>query len=331
MYKAVKITKGTSGWGGPLIIEPTEKRNKIVSVTGQSIHPIAYKIAELTNGEVVNGFLTGVADDEMAVVVVDCGGTARCGVYPKKGVYTVNVMAVGQAGPLAKYIKEDIYVSDVKENCIQLYDGTVEEKPTETSLPESSEDRKKYYQEVKASAAKYQKENFFVRLGKGVGEVVGKFYQAGRESIDSVIKNVLPFMAFVSLIIGIILKSGIGDIIANTISPYVGSLPGLLILSLVCSIPILSPLLGPGAVIAQVVGVLIGVQIGQGSIPPQYALPALFAINPQVGCDFIPVGLSLAEASPETIEVGVPAILFSRIVTGPLSVVIAYFIGIGLY
>lgn len=331
MYKAVKITKGTSGWGGPLIIEPTEKRNKIVSVTGQSIHPIAYKIAELTNGEVVNGFLTGVPDDQIAAVVVDCGGTARCGVYPKKGVYTVNVMAVGQAGPLAKYIKEDIYVSDVKENCIQLYNGTVEEKPTETSLPESSEDRKKYYQEVKASAAKYQKENFFVRLGKGVGEVVGKFYQAGRESIDSVIKNVLPFMAFVSLIIGIILKSGIGDIIANTISPYVGSLPGLLILSLVCSIPILSPLLGPGAVIAQVVGVLIGVQIGQGSIPPQYALPALFAINPQVGCDFIPVGLSLAEASPETIEVGVPAILFSRIVTGPLSVVIAYFIGIGLY
>lgn len=331
MYKAVKITKGSNGWGGPLIIQPTEKRNKVVSVTGQSIHPIAYKIAELTNAEVVNGFTTGVPDDEIAVVVVDCGGTARCGVYPKKGIYTVNVMAVGQSGPLAKYMKEDIYASDVKETCIQIYNGVVEEKTTEISIPESSEDRKKYYQEVKASTAKYQKENFFVKLGKGVGEVVGKFYQAGRESIDSVIKNVLPFMAFVSLIIGIILKSGIGDIIANAISPYVGSLPGLLILSVVCSIPILSPLLGPGAVIAQVVGVLIGVQIGQGNIPPQYALPALFAINSQAGCDFIPVGLSLGEGKPETIETGVPAILFSRVITGPLSVVIAYFIGIGLY
>lgn len=337
MYKTVKITKGSSGWGGPLIIKPDEKRNKVVSVTGQSIHPIAYKIAELMNTEVVNGFLTGVPDDEMAVVVIDCGGTARCGVYPKKGVFTVNVVAVGQSGPLAKYITEDLYVSDIKESCIEIYEDAAQEEVSQEKAASSvpiggtKEEKNKYYQEVKASAAKYQKENFFVRLGKGVGEVVGKFYQSGRESIDSVIKNVLPFMAFVSMLIGVILASGIGDFIANTISPYVGSLPGLLIISVVCSLPILSPLLGPGSVIAQVVGVLIGVQIAQGHIPPQYALPALFAINPQVGCDFIPVGLSLGEAKSETIETGVPAILFSRIITGPLSVIIAYFIGNGLF
>lgn len=338
MYNAVIIKKGSSGWGGPLVIKPTEKRNKVVSVTGQSIHPIAHRIAEMTNAEVVNGFTTGVPDDQIAVVVVDCGGTARCGVYPKKGVFTVNVMAVGQSGPLAQYIKEDIYVSDVKESCIEIYEGEVsdvapqEKAASAVPVGGTKEEKNKYYQEVKANAnAKYQKENFFVRLGKGVGEVVGKFYQAGRESIEAVIKNVLPFMAFVSMLIGIILASGIGDVIANTVSPYVGSLPGLLAISLVCSIPLFSPLLGPGAVIAQVVGVLIGVQIGQGSIPPQYALPAIFAIDPQVGCDFIPVGLSLGEAEPETIEVGVPAILFSRLVTGPLSVLIAYFMGMGLY
>lgn len=339
MYKAVKIRKGSGGWGGPLVIKPMEKKNKIVSVTGQNIHPIAYKIAELTNAEVVNGFTTGVPDSEMAVVVVDCGGTARCGVYPKKGIFTVNVMPVGQSGPLAKYIKEDIYVSDVKEDCIEVFDGEADEKPNKeektTSRVEelkTKEDKNKYYQEVKANAnAKYQKENFFVRLGKGVGAVVAKFYQAGRDTIDTVIKNVLPFMAFVSMLVGIILKSGIGDFIAKAVSPYVGSLPGLLILSIICAIPILSPLLGPGAVIAQVVGVLIGVEIGKGTIPPRFALPALFAINPQVGCDFIPVGLSLAEAKPETVEVGVPAMLFSRLITGPIAVIIAYFMGMGLY
>ncbi len=319
-YKAVKIEKGSSGWGGPLIIQPTATRNKIVSITGGGVDPVAQRIAELTGGIPVDGFKTGVPDSEIAVVVVDCGGTARCGVYPKKGVYTVNLTSVGASGPLAQYIKEDIYVSGVKENNISLYEGMVEvdEEIVEEAKPAQHR-------------AIPIKSNFLTKMGKGVGGVVGKLYQAGRETVDQVIKNVIPFMAFVSMLIGIILKSGIGDWIANTISPYAGTLPGLLVISVVCAIPVLSPLLGPGAVIAQVVGVLVGVEIGKGSIPPQYALPALFAINPQVGCDFIPVGLSLGEATPETIEVGVPAILVSRLITGPISVLIAYAFSIGLY
>jgi PTS system glucitol/sorbitol-specific IIB component len=168
-------------------------------------------------------------------------------------------------------------------------------------------------------------------IGRGVGGVVGRMYQAGRDAVEIVVRTILPFIAFVGLIVGIIQATGIGDFLANTLSPLASSLGGLLLLSVIISIPILSPLLGPGAVIAQIIGVLLGTQIAEGNIPPQYALPALFAINPQVGCDFIPVGLSLGEAEPETVEVGVPAILFSRMVTGPLSVVIAFVASIGLY
>jgi glucitol/sorbitol PTS system EIIB component len=172
---------------------------------------------------------------------------------------------------------------------------------------------------------------FIVKLGKGVGRVVGTLYQAGRDSIDQVIKNVLPFMAFIAFIIGVITDTGIGDWIAENLTGLADNMIGLLIMSIIISIPILSPLLGPGAVIAQVIGTLIGTQIGEGNISPSLALPALWAINPQVGCDFIPVGLALGEAEPDTVELGVPAVLFSRMITGPLAVIIGWVFSIGLY
>ena len=173
---------------------------------------------------------------------------------------------------------------------------------------------------------------FLSSIGRGVGGVVGALYQAGRDAIDQVIANILPFMAFISLVIGIILYTGVGTALANLLSPLASSVIGLVILSLIIGFPVLSPLLGPGAVIAQVIGTLLGATLlAQGQMPPQYALPALFAINPQVGCDFIPVGLALGEAEPETVEIGVPAVLFSRFVTGPLAVVIAWAASFGLY
>ena len=129
MYKKVKISHGDGGWGGPLIITPTEKCHTVLSVTGGGIHPVAAKIAELTGGEAVDGWKTTLPDDEIMVAVVDCGGTARCGVYPKKGINTVNLMPAGKAGPLAMFITEDIYVSAVREKNIEVIDDA----PTETA------------------------------------------------------------------------------------------------------------------------------------------------------------------------------------------------------
>ncbi len=326
MYRAVKVSKGSSGWGGPLIIQPTEKRDKIVSVTGGGIDPLTKRIAELTGATAVDGFSSGVPDDEFACVVIDCGGTARCGVYPKKQIPTINITSVGQSGPLAKFITEDIYVSGVKPETIELADGSEAAIDTEGAV---AEDKREQAESKEDKGEK--KESFIVRLGKGVGGVVGKFFQAGRDTIDMVIRNILPFMAFVAMIIGIIQGTGLGDWIANTISPLANSLPGLLVICIICAIPIISPIIGPGAVIAQVVGVLVGQQIGVGAINPSLALPALFAIDAQAGCDFVPVGLSLGEAEPETIDAGVPAVLFERLVTGPVAVLIAYAFSIGLY
>ena len=329
MYNSLKIVAGNGGWGGPLVLVPTDMRNKIVSVTGGGVHPLAAKIAEMTGCTAVDGFSTGVLDEEILLAVVDCGGTARCGVYPKKGILTANVLPVGKTGPLAQFITKELYVSAVDLSCLSLADES--ESAAAAAAPAHTPKTKA---EARAEIAEMQKgreKNFVTRLGIAIGGVVNKFYAAGRETIDITVKSILPFMAFVSMILGIISVSGLGNVIANTISPLASTLPGMLIISLICAIPFISPVLGPGAVIAQVVGTLLGAQIGMGNIPPQYALPALFAINAQVGADFVPVGLSLGEADPETIELGVPAVLYSRVITGPLAVLIAYAASIGLY
>ena len=102
----------------------------------------------------------------------------------------------------------------------------------------------------------------------------GHFYQAGRDAVDMLLKNIIPFMAFISMLIGFINYTGVGDLLAQALAPFSDSIIGMLLIAFICSMPFLSLILGPGGVIAQVVGVLIGTQIG-GTIPVAYALPAL--------------------------------------------------------
>ncbi|TGR23457.1 MULTISPECIES: PTS glucitol/sorbitol transporter subunit IIB [unclassified Mesorhizobium] len=327
-FKAVKISRGNTGWGGPLVIEPTAQRDKIVSVTGGGIHPVAQLIADMTGATAVDGFKAPPIEGEMAVVVVDCGGTARCGVYPRKRIPTVNLTPVGQAGPLAQFITEDIYVSGVKPANVAMADGSEAVTTAGGAAPMSSNNN--------TSAAAPQplpSEGGLIGLissiGRVMGRVVGIFFNAGRRTIDQVVRNVLPFMAFVTMLIGLILYTGIGDVLAQPMGPLANNIVGLLIISAICGLPFLSPILGPGAVIAQVIGVaIIGPQIANGTISPAMALPALFAYNTQVGCDFVPVGLALGEAKPKTIEIGVPAVLISRQIMGPVSVLIAWVVSL---
>jgi Sorbitol phosphotransferase enzyme II N-terminus len=115
--------------------------------------------------------------------------------------------------------------------------------------------------------------SFLVTIGRGVGKVVGTLYQAGRDAVDQVIKNVIPFMAFISFIIGLILATHIGDWLANLLSGFANNIVGLLILSLIIGLPVLSPLLGPGAVIAQIIGTLLGTLIGKAICPSMWPYP----------------------------------------------------------
>lgn len=121
-YKAVRVEKGSRGWGGPLTIQPKPGREYVVSITGGGIHPIAQKIADMTGGIAFDGFKSKVNFDQMACVVIDCGGTARVGVYPMKKVPTIDVHPTSPAGPLIQFIREEVFVSGVKEENIKLVD-----------------------------------------------------------------------------------------------------------------------------------------------------------------------------------------------------------------
>jgi PTS system glucitol/sorbitol-specific IIB component len=113
-YKSVHVNAGRGGWGGPLTITPTDDKPLVASITGGGIHPVAQRIADLTGGEAFDGFSSSAPFEKMAVAVIDCGGTARVGVYPMKKVKTVDIHATSPAGPLAQFITEDLFVSGVK-------------------------------------------------------------------------------------------------------------------------------------------------------------------------------------------------------------------------
>lgn len=325
-YKSIKVVKGSGGFGGPLVITPTDEKHKFIYITGGGEKPaIVDKIAELTGMEAVNGFKTSIPDEEIALAIVDCGGTLRCGIYPKKGIPTINVMPTGKSGPLAQYITEDIYVSNVGVEQITLADGT------DVAAVSVATEKKPTYDTSKKITEQRAESSLIARIGMGAGKVVATFNQAARDAIQTMLHTILPFMAFVSLLIGIIQGSGIGNWLAKLMVPLAGNVWGLILIGFICSLPFLSPLLGPGAVISQIIGTLIGVEIGKGNIPPQMALPALFAINTQNGCDFIPVALGLSEAESETVEVGVPAVLYSRFLNGVPRVIVAWLASFGLY
>ncbi|MEI6648935.1 MAG: PTS sorbitol transporter [Actinomycetes bacterium] len=118
-YKSVIVEAGRGGWGGPLIITPTDEKPYVYSVTGGGIHPVAQAIADATGGIPFDGFKSSVPFDKIAVAVIDCGGTARVGVYPMKKVLTVDIHGTSPAGPLAMFITKELFVSGVKTENIK--------------------------------------------------------------------------------------------------------------------------------------------------------------------------------------------------------------------
>ncbi|MBF4317743.1 PTS sorbitol transporter subunit IIB, partial [Vibrio anguillarum] len=96
------------------------------------------------------------------------------------------------------------YVSGVRECDIQLVgsEGGSMQPPLRDELSNESLATNKYDTSKKLTQ---QSDSLLARIGIGMGSVMATFYQAGREAIDTILKTILPFMAFVSMLIGVII------------------------------------------------------------------------------------------------------------------------------
>ena len=159
-YRSIRVQHGPGGFGGPLTITPTEQRNKVMYITGGGAEPECLpKILELTGLTPVNGFKTNCPEEELALVIIDCGGTLRCGIYPKKRIPTINVMPVGKSGPMAQFITEDIYVSAVTSEQVSPADGSAAPAKAAAPKPAESEKKAKFTADAKVSETLAKQEN----------------------------------------------------------------------------------------------------------------------------------------------------------------------------
>ena len=355
-YRSIRIVCGDGGFGGPLVITPTPEKHTVIYMTGGNLEPEPLaKILALSGMRAINLSKDSCPDEEIALAIVDCGGTLRCGIYPKKGIPTVNIMATGKSGPLARYITEDIYVSAVTSAEVSLADGSMAdaEEPladgvmtqseetltnagvTDAGMTESNRnlDESMDGDDTQKSAQARVESHLSQALTPviAVSKVFSIFQQSARDAVRTCLEMILPFMGFAALFIGICRGSGLTEFLANLMKPMSASVLGLLAIGIICSIPGLSAVLGAGAAAAQVFAAVIGELIATGGISPAMALPALFAINCQCACDFIPVGLGMTEAKKETTQVGIAAVTISRFTTGWIRILIALVCSIGLY
>ncbi|MDI3536305.1 MAG: glucitol/sorbitol system component [Eubacteriaceae bacterium] len=326
MFSTVFIEKGQDGWGGPLLLEPSENKNKIVSITGGGIDEVSQKIADLSGGQAVDGFNEAVADQETLCVVINCGGMLRCGLYPKKEIPTINLVAIGPSGAFKDFMTEELYVSGVKQENVfrvenlEVFDALKPEPPVAIEAEEIVIEKEAAIKPKRKERKKNTRKNSENLL-----------LNAGRETVDTAVKDILPMMVVFALMAGVIMYTGAGELMKDYLFPYLGTLPGLLLLSLFVAIPVFSPRLGSQAIVGQFLSLLIGIGIALSALPIYLALPALFAVNAQAGCDSLKKALAMAEADEDSTEIGVKAILISRLLTGPLSVGLAIMIALWLY
>ena len=148
------------------------------------------------------------------------------------------------------------------------------------------------------------------------------FLSKAKKLSGKLLKKMAPSVLLGSAVFIFLFWAGLGDSIGNELAALSGPVRALFLIFAICLIPSVSPLMGHGMVLAIAASILTAEQIAEGMVKPIMALAALLALDAQFGGGFIPPGLALGENEPETISAWVPAIVYTRLITVPLAVVL---------
>ena len=77
-YGSIYIEKGPGGYSGPLVVTPTDQRNKVMYILGEMDKPPCLdRIVELSGMIPVDSYKETVPEDEIALAIVDDTSEAR--------------------------------------------------------------------------------------------------------------------------------------------------------------------------------------------------------------------------------------------------------------
>jgi PTS system glucitol/sorbitol-specific IIC component len=160
-------------------------------------------------------------------------------------------------------------------------------------------------------------------IPRGIAWFCKMIFRAAKRAWPTVKIALPPLITGAVIFVGMnytgLVRAMVGDL-----EPVIGFVPAMLALVLISLIPTISPLVGPGLFITILAGILTGEQIAAGAVTPFMALPAFCAIDALIGNKFIPRFFALGETTPETINAAVPAVFFTRLITIPAAVAVAY-------
>ena len=256
----IHILPGPGGTGTGLWL-PVRSGRVILCLTGGDFHPVAIELAALTESELVNGYAILPPDEQVLCVVLDDPGSFLCGLYPQKHIPVINVRPGSYRGRLACFIDDDTFVSGVTLTELAQADRQTLPDPEPRSLPVNDAVVHQVPEPPRGVRRVVATE---VRLAALLGEMLPLLRDAARDAIQVALRDILPFMALIALLMAFAEDSTVGTALAHLLIPLVSSVWGLVLLSVICSFPFLSPLLGPGAAFTRWWGSSSGRRSGPG-------------------------------------------------------------------